>query len=228
MSTRFPFPFPLPERLPPATALADVLQLRGGGGWLTPPLRPFCRGGPDPVLGAARTVRMAAGPGEHGLAPLRALLGEDLPGRVVLVAGADCAEGAVWGEILTAAAVARGAVGALVEGRVRDVAALARLPLPVWALGEATAGPGTEVHVAEIGGPVTIGGVTVADGDPVLLDDGGAVALDPAAAGGLLADAAAYHRAEESVLAAAVSGLRLPLAYAPKARTVAEIRRREG
>ncbi|MFF0445397.1 RraA family protein [Streptomyces sp. NPDC004609] len=224
-------PFPglaVPERLPATTALADVLQLRGGTGWLTPPLRPFRRGGPVPVLGAARTVRMAAGPGDHGLGPLRSLLGESLPGQVLVIAGADCVPGAVWGEILTTAALARGAVGALVEGQVRDVAALERLALPVWALGEATAGPGTGVHVAELGGPVTIGGVTVTDGSPVLLDDGGAVALDMDDAAELLADAEEYTRAEKRVVDALDSGLRLPLAYAPKAQTVTRLLRGRG
>ncbi|MFI6284267.1 RraA family protein [Streptomyces sp. NPDC051018] len=221
-------PFPgltVPERLPSTAALADVLQLCGSAGWLTPPLRPFARGGPAPVLGAARTVRMAAGPGTHGLGPLRSLFGENLPGRILVIAGADCVPGAVWGEILTAAALARGAAGALIEGHVRDVTALERLSLPVWALGEATAGPGTGVHVAELDGPVTIGGVTVTDGSPVLLDDGGAVALDPDEASRLLADAEEYTRAEEQVIGALESGLRLPRAYAPKARTVARLRR---
>ncbi|MGW4031787.1 RraA family protein [Streptomyces sp. NPDC004838] len=215
----------MPPRLPATAALADVLQLAGGTGWLTPPLRPFQRGASTPDLGAARTVRVEPGPGSHGLGPLRSLLGEDLTGRVLVIAGADCVPGAVWGEILSTAALARGAVGALVEGRVRDVPALERLALRVWGLGEATAGPGAGVHVAEIGGPVSVGGVTVTEGSPVLLDDGGAVALATDAAQGLLADALEYHLAEESVVEALASGLRLPLAYAPKAQTVTRLRR---
>lgn len=221
------FPFPVPERLPATAALADVLQLHGRHGWLTPALRPFQRGPATAALGVARTLRMAPGPGGHGLGPLRALLGENLAGRVLVVAGADCAPGAVWGEILTTAALARGAIGALIEGSVRDVRALEALSLRIWASAEATAGPGTGVHVAEIGGPVEIGGVPVADGDPVLMDDGGVVALRPDSAARLLADASEYHRAEERVLEALVSGLRLPLAYAPKAQVVTRLRGRK-
>ncbi|MCM2388557.1 RraA family protein [Streptomyces albipurpureus] len=221
------FSFPVPERLPATAALADVLQLHGRNGWLTPPLRPFQRGPAAPALGAARTIRMAPGPGSHGLGPLRALLGENLAGQVLVIAGADCVPGAVWGEILTTAALARGAVGALVEGSVRDVTALENLSLRIWASAEATAGPSTEIHVAEIGGQVEISGVSVADGDPVLLDDGGVVVLRPESAAGLLADAADYHQAEEQVLEALVSGLRLPLAYAPKAQVVTRLRGRK-
>ncbi|MFE3017723.1 hypothetical protein [Streptomyces sp. NPDC059256] len=220
------FSFPVPERLPATAALADVLQLQGGEGWLTPPLRPFQRGPGTAVLGAARTVRMAPGPGSHGLGPLRAVLGENLAGRVLVVTGADCVPGAVWGEILTTAALARGAVGALVEGNVRDVSALERLALRIWASAEATAGPGSGVHVAEVGGAVGIGGVTVSDGAPVLLDDGGVIALPTASASTLLADAADYHQAEERVLEALASGLILPRAYAPKAQVVTRLRGR--
>ncbi|MGC0416489.1 RraA family protein [Embleya sp. AB8] len=212
-----------PSALPATAALADLLQLRGCGGWLTPPLRPFHRGA-GALLGAARTVRIAAGPGGHGLKPLHALLAEDLAGRVVVIAGADAAPGAVWGEILTAAALARGAIGALIEGSVRDVSAIRRLGLRLWALAEATAGPGGAVHVAEIGGPLEIAGVPVADGDPILLDDGGAVALPTADADRLLADALTYHRAEEEVLAALTAGLRLPRAYTPKAEAITRLR----
>ncbi|MFI6528268.1 RraA family protein [Streptomyces uncialis] len=226
--TTWRFPFASPDRLPAATALADVLQLRGAAGWLTPPLRPVRRGPAVPVLAAARTVRLAPGPGPHGLGPLRSLLGEDLTGRVLVIAGASHVPGAVWGEILTEAALARGTCGALVEGLVRDVPALERLALPVWALGEATAGPGTGVHVAEVGGPVSPGGVPLTDGTPVLLDDGGAVALPdaPDEAATLLADAAAYTAAEEEVLAALGAGLRMPLAYRPKAALVTRLRGR--
>jgi 4-hydroxy-4-methyl-2-oxoglutarate aldolase len=216
---------PDPSSLPATAALADVLQLGGRTGWLTPPLRPFHRGD-DAVLAVARTVRIEPGAGGHGLKPLHAVLAEELTGRVVVVAGATAAAGAVWGEILTAAALARGAVGALIEGAVRDVPAVARLGMRLWALSEATAGPGPGVHVAEVGGPIEIGDVAVADGDPILLDDGGVVALPAADAAGLLTDALAYHRAETEVLAALAAGLHLPRAYTPKSETVTRLRNR--
>ncbi|MFE3205208.1 RraA family protein [Embleya sp. NPDC059237] len=215
----------VPWPLPATAALADVLQLRDRAGWLTPPLRPFHRGS-GAVLGSARTVRLAAGAGTHGLKPLHALLAEDLAGRVVVIGGADAAPGAVWGEILSTAALARGAVGALIEGAVRDVPAVARLGLRLWARSEATAGPGGAVHVAEIGGPIRIGDTALVEGDPILLDEGGAVALPAADADVLLAEALTYHRAEEEVLAALTAGLRLPRAYTPKAEAITRLRNR--
>jgi len=207
--------------LPPTTCLADVLQLRGETGWLSPPLRPMVIA--PPVLGTARTVRLAAGPG--GLGPLRDLLTEDLSGRVIVIADARHAAGGVWGEILSLAAQGRGAAGVLVDGAVRDLAALGRIGLQVWAGDQATAGPGADVHVAEIGGPVTIGSASLADGDPVLLDAEGAVALPSRTAPDVLAAATAYARAEEEVTAELLAGRDLSEAYRHKASVVQRISR---
>lgn len=204
---------------PPTSAIADVLQLRGLTGWLSPPLVPIRRA--PGVQGSARTVRLAAGPGPAGLKPLHRLLDEDLHGRVIVIAGAAAA-GAVWGEILTLSALRAGAAGAVIEGGVRDVEAARRLGLPLWALNEATAGPGPLVHVASVGTPVEIAGVPVADGDTIVMDQGGVVvATDPE----ILADAAAYAKAEEKVVAALREGATLAEAYRHKADFVAELRR---
>ncbi|MEV8632144.1 RraA family protein [Streptosporangium sp. NPDC051023] len=207
--------------LPPASAVADVLQLRGLRGWLSPPLLPVHRA--PAVRGEARTVLLAPGPGPEGLKPLHRLLDEDLGGRVVVVAGAEAAQGAVWGEILTLAALNAGAVGALVEGGARDVGAVRELGLPLWALREATAGPGPLVHVAAVGEPVSVAGVRVADGDTILMDEGGVVA-GPGPR--VLADAVAYAEAEEAVAAALREGAPLAAAYRHKADLVAALRAR--
>ena len=108
------------DRLPPTTALADVLQLRGLNGWLAPPLVPVAVS-PVGVSGPAVTVALGlgSGPGGVGLAPLHDLLSDDLGGGVVVVAGAGGVAGAVWGEILSVAAAASGAVAVLVDGRGR-------------------------------------------------------------------------------------------------------------
>lgn len=205
--------------VPPTTAIADVLQLRGEKGWLSPPLVPMYR--TQAVLGTARTVRLASGPGEEGLMPLHRLLDEDLEGRVVVIAGAQVAAGAVWGEIATRAAVASGAFGALIEGGVRNVTSFRDLELPVWALYEATVGPGPDVHVAAVGEPVEIAGVTIADGDSIVMDWNGVVALR---SHDVISDAYAYADAEESVVISLQDGSTLAEAYRPKAEMIAKIR----
>lgn len=213
------------DPIPPTTAIADVLQLRGATGWLSPPLRPVHRGS-GAVSGPARTVRFAPGAGPEGLAPVRRLLDSDLTGGVLVLAGAHHAAGAVWGEILTAAARNRGALAVLVEGSVRDIAGLAAFGLPIWALDEATVGPGAEVHVAGVGEPVTVAGVPVAEGDLVVVDPGGVVALASGEADAVWSDAVAYAEAESRTLAALEAGGGLGEAYAHKAAAVAALRDR--
>lgn len=206
--------------VPPTTAIADVLQLRGLTGWLTPPLRPIHRS--LGLLGRARTVRLAPGPGNAGLDPLHWAMDEDLDGRVIVVAGAQAAAGAVWDEILTRAALARGASGLLVEGGVRDINAFRDLGLPVWALYEATAGPGPEVHVASVGGPVDIGGVIVDESMSIVMDGAGVVALPST---DVFADSYMYADAEEDVVMALRDGATLAEANRYKEDMVAKLRR---
>ncbi|WP_248959894.1 RraA family protein [Sphaerisporangium perillae] len=206
--------------VPPTTAIADVLQLRGLTGWLSPPLRPLHRS--PGLLGRALTVRLAPGPGENGLAPLRSVMDECLEGRVIVVAGAQTAAGAVWDEILTRAALARGACGLLVEGGVRDVNAYRDLGLPVWALYEATAGPGPDVHVAAVGGAVEIAGVTVDESTTIVMDGAGVVALPST---DVFADSYMYADAEENVVTALREGATLAEASRYKEDILTKLRR---
>ncbi|MFC4590782.1 RraA family protein [Sphaerisporangium corydalis] len=206
--------------VPPTTAIADVLQLRGLTGWLSPPLRPIHRS--LGLLGRARTVRLAPGPGDNGLDPLHWMMDEELEDRVIVVAGAQAAAGAVWGEILTRAALARGATGLLVEGGVRDVNAFRDLGLPVWALYEATAGPGPAVHVASVGGPVEIAGVLVDESTSIVMDGAGVIALPSTE---VFADSYMYADAEEDVVSALRGGASLAEAHRHKEDMMAKLRR---
>lgn len=83
-----------------------------------------------------------------------------------------------WGEVLTVAAQARGVAGLVIEGGVRDTAAIRDLGFPVFARGVALSGTG-KFHPATMGDRLTIGGVVVEQGDVVVGDDDG-VAIVPA------------------------------------------------
>jgi len=207
--------------LPSTTALADVLQLVGETGWMSPPLRPV-HATEQAVVGTARTVRLGRGRG--GFGALRRLFTEDLRGRVIVVADADHATGAVWGEILTLAAQGGGASAVVVEGSVRDVGALPGIGLPVWSVATATAGPGWDIEVVEVGAPVMVGEVRVTDGDPVFLDKDGVVTLPRDIAGARVMAASAYERAEREVISALRRGTELPDAYARMTPVIERIR----
>ena len=201
--------------IPPSTAIADVLALRGHGGWLSPPLR---QAFPGAATGTARTVSLQ--PGTAGFGLLYELLSSDLRGRVIVVDTPDD-DVAVWGALLGTAAAGAGAAAVVIGGAVRDVAGLA---LPTWARSVATVGPAGALEVAAIGSPAEIGGVHIADGDTVVVDDDGVVSLHAAGADATLADARAYAEAEDEVAADLLAGTPLRDAYRHKADVVARLR----
>ena len=87
----------------------------------------------------------------------------------------DCV-GAFWGEVNTTLHKALGIAGALTNGVVRD---LGDLP-PGFPVVAGSVGPSHGfVHVREIGTPVTVFGLTVAQGDLVHADRHGAVVVPP-------------------------------------------------
>jgi regulator of RNase E activity RraA len=219
------------EAVPPSTTIADVLLMHGTPGCLTPPLRTVSAP-TTPVCGRAVTVRLQPGSREGGFDALYALLSEDLHGAVVVVAGMAEVPGAVWGQILSRAAAHRGAVGACVDGAVRDVSLLDAERLALWATTLHTAGAPGQAHVAEVGGTVRIGGVEVAQGDVIVGDAAGAVRLPQRSADTVLHQAHALAVAEERVLEELAAGVRLNQAYHHKrsaqAAITAELREANG
>ena len=63
-----------------------------------------------------------------------------LPGEVVVVSTSYSGQNAPWGELLSTAARARGARGAVVDGLVRDVKKIDKLGFPVFARGNQAGG----------------------------------------------------------------------------------------
>lgn len=219
----------MPE-LPPVSAIADVLALRGVDGWLTPPLRPMVPPS-GAVSGRAVTVQLRAVPSGGGLRGLQEVLSRDLRGSVVVVAGALPVGGAVWGEILSRAACAVGAASVLVDGYVRDRAAMLDEGLAVYATNEAVVGPAGRAAVEAVDVVVRIGGCDVAPGDLLVGDAGGVVRVAADGAAAVLADAGRYAEAEARVLERLASGEALLEAYTSKRHVVsvleAELMQRE-
>ena len=152
----------------------------------------FTRGTPvatapgEVVVGHAVTARLAARepPREdpdairaRRMAYYRAMWEAPKPALAVVedLDAPDCI-GAFWGEVNTTLHKALGVAGALTNGVVRD---LGDLPLgfPVVA---GSVGPSHGfVHVREVGTPVTVFGLLVAQGDLVHADRHGAVVVPP-------------------------------------------------
>jgi len=151
-----------------ALGSATVFEAAGAGGMVAPTIRALWPGGR--VAGPACCVRGAAG---DNLALHRALA-VVRPGEVLVA----CVDGDVlhgaWGEVMTEAALARGVAGLVLDGAVRDTAAIARLGFPVFAAGVAVGSCAKRVP-GTVGEPVELGGVGVAPGDVVVADDDGVV-----------------------------------------------------
>ncbi len=91
------------------------------------------------------------------------------PGSVLVVDVGQVADRGYWGEVLTTAAEAAGLAGLILDGGVRDVAALEAHRFPVFSATIALTGA-TKDKPGTVGMPVRVGGVQVAAGDWVVAD----------------------------------------------------------
>lgn len=98
------------------------------------------------------------------------------PGDVYL-ARRGRAECAAWGEILTAAARARGAQGAVIDGYHRDTNMVLEQNFPVFSRGNYGQDSGVRAHVLDYGVTVEVDGVVVNPRDLVVGDRDGVLVV---------------------------------------------------
>jgi len=100
-----------------------------------------------------------------------------LPGEVVVVATGETKRNAPWGELLSTAAKARGARGAIIDGLIRDAQKILSLGFPVFAAGFKPVDSKGRGVVVDYNIPVECGGVLVEPGDLIVGDFDGVVAI---------------------------------------------------
>jgi len=103
-----------------------------------------------------------------------------LPGEVVVVSTHQSKRNAPWGELLSTAAKARGANGAIIDGLVRDVGKIEELGFPVFAAGIKPVDSMGRGIVTGYNVPVECGEVLVNPGDFVFADLDGVVVIPKA------------------------------------------------
>jgi 4-hydroxy-4-methyl-2-oxoglutarate aldolase len=183
---------------------ATLHEASGGQGALPAAIQAL-QGGMT-VAGIALTV---ACPPRDNLWIHRALYDERTPASVLVVETSGYHEAGYWGEVLARAALARGARGIVIDGCVRDSAALAEIGLPTFCRGRCIRGTTKVTNgTGGIGRPVTIGGVQVATGDLVLGDADGVIVLSSADVGYILDSADDRIAREAAVIDAMRHGAR--------------------
>lgn len=100
-----------------------------------------------------------------------------VPGEVVAVSTGESKRNAPWGELLSTAARARGARGAVVDGLVRDVTNIQKLDFPVFAAGIKPVDSKGRGVVIDYNVPVQCGGIVITPGDLIFADYDGIVAI---------------------------------------------------
>jgi len=134
------------------------------------------------LVGSALPVLTRAG---DNLA-IHLALDDARPGDVLVVAGQGDLSRALIGDLIGEIMRERGVVGAVIDGAVRDAAALDNQGLAVYARSVTPAGP-FKFGPGVIGATIACGGVVVSAGDLLVADDDG-VSVVPAARAAWAAD----------------------------------------
>ena len=102
------------------------------------------------------------------------------PNDVYIATGAH--NSALWGELLTATAKVRGAVGAVLDGYTRDTPQVLSQNFPVFARARWAQDSSVRTNVVDFRCPIEIGQVTIQDGDLVFGDMDGVLIIPQQAA----------------------------------------------
>lgn len=172
---------------------ATLFEASGLNCDLDPAFRPAWTGAR--LAGRALPVQAAAGDN----LPLHWALEEARPGDV-LVVDAGGAPFGYWGEVLAVAAQARGVVGLVIDGGVRDTERMRAIGFPAFSTSVAIRGTGKEWPGA-IGSPVVMRGRVVNRGDLVVADEDGIVVLPSASVDDVVAAARRRVAKEDAYMA---------------------------
>ncbi len=153
------------------------------------------------LVGQARTVQCMVGDNSalHVATKLLA------PGEVIIAAAGGYMDTAVWGGIMTRAAMARKIAGIVVDGAIRDIAEIRELGFACYSRGAVPAGP-HKGFGGVIDGPVSCAGSPVHPGDLIIGDDDGIAVVPLARQAELLAASQVKLAEEEKTNAATALG----------------------
>jgi 4-hydroxy-4-methyl-2-oxoglutarate aldolase len=187
--------------------VGDVLDAMGYVHQFLPqPVQPLLEG--MKVVGRAMPVLMVDvfGPQPKPFGLLTEALDQLQPGEVYL-AGGGLMRCAYWGEILTASARARGAVGAVIDGFHRDTPQVLAQNWPVFSRGRFAQDSAVRTQVAAYRCPIEVGQARVDPGDLVVGDLDGVVVVPRGVEAEVVARALEKARGEKVVRRAIETGM---------------------
>jgi regulator of RNase E activity RraA len=132
---------------------------------------------------------------------------DDLQPNEVYVCTGASPNYALWGELMSACAIQRGAAGAVVDGYSRDTRGILALDFPCFSHGRYSQDQAPRGKVLDFRVPLEINGVRVADGDIIFGDRDGVCVVPAEAAGDVFAKALEKARGEKTVLKAIQGGM---------------------
>lgn len=180
----------------PVANVSDSMHRMTAGGAR---LRPMHRSGV--LAGPALTVK--ARPGDNLM--LHYALDIAAPGDVIVVdAGGDLSN-ALIGEMMVAYAIKRGVAGIVINGAIRDAAAIGAGDFPLFAAGISHRGPYKD-GPGEINVPIAIDGMVIEPGDLMIGDDDGLLCVPYDYVAEVYDRASAKHAAEQKQMEQIAAG----------------------
>ncbi len=153
------------------------------------------------IVGQARTVTGMVG--DNGISHAAIALAN--AGEVLVIDAGGYDDVAVWGAIMTHAAIKRGIAGVVIDGAIRDAAEIRELGFPCFASANVPAGP-HKGFGGIIDGPISCAGCPVKPGDLVIGDDDGVSVVPLEWAADMLAASKEKLRQEEETLKQIAAG----------------------
>jgi len=179
--------------------VATAHEALGGTGFLGPLLRPVQPGSRS----SGTAITALCWPGDNLM--VYAAVEQGRPGDVLVVTTVSpCSDGLI-GELLATSLRARGVRGAVIDGGVRDVAALRALDFPVWSA-SISAQRTVKATAGAVNVPVCVGGQLVRPGDAIIADDDGVLCVPAGEVPRVLQAARARARREDAMRAALAGG----------------------
>lgn len=124
---------------------------------------------------------------------------DDLKRGEIYVASGASARYAMWGELMSTAARARGATGALLNGYVRDTKGILEMEFPVFCVGRFAQDQKGRGRVIDYRVDVEIGGVRIQPGDMLIGDIDGVVVVPQRVETEVFSEALEKARAEKVI-----------------------------